>query len=61
MNEKQGTLLVAGDYGASDEESDNEYVPPLKEKGSNTGTNILNHPDTYRSQHISKYEKQGKR
>ena len=61
MNGKQGTLLVAGDYGASDEESDNEYAPPLKEKDSNTGSNTLNHPNTYNSQHISKYEKQGKR
>jgi hypothetical protein len=30
MNGRQSGLLVAGDYGASDDESDSECVPPLQ-------------------------------
>ena len=29
MNGRKGALLVAGDYGASDDESDRECVQPL--------------------------------
>jgi hypothetical protein len=43
MNGKQGRLLVAGDYGASDEDSDSEDVPPVEKEATSNNANTVTH------------------
>ena len=60
MNGKQEGLLVAGDYGASDEDSDSEDVKPAnKETISKFTTNVIS-SSVDGSQINANYERQGK-
>ena len=60
MNGKQEGLLVAGDYGASDEESDSEDVKPANKENVSKFTSTVIHSSVDGSQINANYESQGK-
>ena len=60
MNGKQGRLLVAGDYGASDEDSESEDLQPIKkEHSSNFVANMVKHSSIDDSQLNVNYKRKG--
>ncbi len=60
MNGTQGRLLVAGDYGASDDDSESEELHPVKkEHNSNVVANTVKHTSIDSSQLNVNYKSKG--